>query len=101
VSAPPYRLTYAATVAELLHDMSHQAQYEAKLKKIRKALRLLSQVGPSHPGLKTHKMQVLSGPGGKPLWNCYVENNTPSAWRILWVYGDEDEIQVVSIGPHP
>jgi hypothetical protein len=34
-----------------------------------------------------------------------VENNTPSAWRIFWRYGPDEEqqkvITVLAISPHP
>lgn len=36
------------------------------------------------------------------MWESYVENNTPSAWRIWWFDGPGDEvITVVDVGPHP
>ncbi len=36
------------------------------------------------------------------LWESYVENKTPSAWRVWWIYGPADgQITIVTIGPHP
>jgi hypothetical protein len=44
----------------------------------------------------------MKGAAGQPLWDSYVENHTPSAWRIFWHYGPGDgEITIVTIGPHP
>lgn len=71
-----------------------------KCKKIRKALKLLREHGPTYPGLNTHSMNVFRGPGGETIWNSYVENGTPNAWRIFWLYGGPDEIFVLSVGPH-
>ncbi|BAZ21137.1 hypothetical protein NIES4073_20150 [Kalymmatonema gypsitolerans NIES-4073] len=36
------------------------------------------------------------------VFEAYVENNTPSAWRIFWYYGpDQSFITVWAIAPHP
>lgn len=100
MSAPPYVLKYTAEAEKVIEDLQ-RPQYQAKLKKVRKTLRLLQIPGPSHPGLNSHRYQSVPGPGGAALWESYVENKTPSAWRIWWIYGDPDEIIIVTIGPHP
>ena len=77
-------------------------QTRVKNGEVRKALRRLRDVGPSYPGLNSHEYLSLKGPGGEDVWESYVENRTPGAWRIWWIYGpDGDEIVTVSIGPHP
>ncbi|GLZ38379.1 hypothetical protein Acsp05_20030 [Actinokineospora sp. NBRC 105648] len=102
MSAPPFELVYAAEAAKVLNDLRAKQQYASKLKKVRKALRLLEQVGPRHPGLHSHNYQSVPGPGGAPLWESYVENKTPSAWRIWWIYGPRDgQLTIVTVGPHP
>jgi hypothetical protein len=43
------------------------------------------------------------------MWDSYVENRTPGAWRIWWMYGPDEirddqavaVITVLDIGPHP
>ncbi|HPY24908.1 MAG TPA: hypothetical protein PLK19_11360 [Mycobacterium sp.] len=45
-------------------------------------------------------MQYLKGPNGVTIWNSYIENRTPQAWRMYWVRCDDGAIQIVSIGPH-
>ncbi|MGH3879887.1 MAG: hypothetical protein ACRDSK_22910 [Actinophytocola sp.] len=100
MSAPPYVLNYTAEAEKVIDDLQ-SPQYKTKLKKVRKTLRLLQNPGPSHPGLNSHRYQSVPGPGGAALWESYVENKTPSAWRIWWIYGDADEIIIVTIGPHP
>ena len=100
MSAPPYVLQYTAEAEKVIEDL-RSPQYRTKLKKVRKALRLLQNPGPSHPGLSSHRYQSVPGPGGAALWESYVENRTPSAWRVWWIYGAADEIVVVTIGPHP
>ena len=66
-----------------------------------KALRLLSE-NPRHPGLQTHEITVLSKRYGMKVWQSYLENNTPGAGRIFWVYGPEQaDITVIGLEPHP
>jgi hypothetical protein len=93
---------YTEEAGSILDDLEKNKALERKLKKVRKALRLLSDVGPSHPGLRSHKYSSVTGPGGEDVWESYIENNTPSAWRLFWIYGPgADEITVVTLGPHP
>lgn len=102
MSAPPFVLLYTHEAEKVIEELRTKQQYDAKLKKVRKALRLLEQVGPRHPGLHSHDYQSVPGPGGATLWESYVENKTPSAWRVWWIYGPVDgQITIVTIGPHP
>lgn len=102
MTPPPYRLLYTGEAEKVITELRSRAQYAAKLKKVRKALRLLQDAGPRHPGLHSHDYQSIPGPNGETLWESYVENRTPSAWRIWWVYGPgSGEITIVTIGPHP
>lgn len=70
-----------------------------KKKKARKALKLLSEVGPDYPSLCTHQMQGRKI-DGDAVWISYVENKTPGAWRIHWMYWGRDTIRVLYLGPH-
>lgn len=102
MSAPPYLLIYTHSSLAVIDELATQAQYRAKAKKVAKALRLLEQPGPAYPGLHTHQYQSVKGPGGEPLWESYVENKTPSACRIWWIYGPKpDTLTIITIGPHP
>ena len=75
---------------------------ELKLhKKFGKALNHLSQ-DPRHPGLETHEISSLSKRYGLKVWQSYLENRTPGAGRIYWVYGPtRNEITIIGIEPHP
>jgi hypothetical protein len=71
------------------------------VKKIAKALRLLS-ANPRHPGLKSHRFDSLDSHFGAAIWESYIENHTPGAWRVWWMYGPDDgTLTIVDIGPHP
>ena len=102
MSVPPFVLRYTREAKEVIEDLQAKPQYASKLKKVRKALRLLERAGPRHPGLRSHDYQSIPGPGGATLWESYVENKTPSAWRVWWIHGPADgQITIVTIGPHP
>lgn len=102
MSAPPFILGYTDEAEAVLEDLRGKPHFAVKLKKVSKALRLLEQVGPSHPSLQSHLYHSVKGPNGEPVWESYVENQAPSAWRIWWMYGPgPDEITILTIGPHP
>ena len=70
-------------------------------KKFVKVLKNL-EFGPSYPGLKSHQIEVLSKKYGKPVWESFLENNTPSAGRVFWVHGPgQREITILAVEPHP
>lgn len=63
--------------------------------RVRKALDQLAE-NPRHPGLRTKRY-------ANEVWQSYAANNTPTAWRIWWVYDPQnpDAIIVIGFGPHP
>lgn len=75
MSAPPFDLRLSQEAADILHDLA-EPKYQVREKKVKKALRLLRDAGPSHPGLHSHKDQSITGPNGEDVWESYVENHT-------------------------
>jgi hypothetical protein len=79
----------------------------AKLKKVQRALALLEQ-DPRYPGLHSHQYENFPGAPKEKVWDSYVENKTPNAWRIFWTYGPNETadgkeiaiITVLAITPH-
>ena len=62
---------------------------------------LLSE-NPRHPGLRTHEIDALTARYGIKVWESYLENNTPGAGRMFWVYGpDVGDITIIGLEPHP
>ena len=95
-------------VQRLWDDLSEKASQgilsksERKLfTKWGKAMALL-EANPRHPGLSSHDIPPLSRRYGKRVWQSYLENRTPAAGRIFWVYGpDQGDITIIGIEPHP
>ena len=75
---------------------------EARLyKQLGKAMRLLSN-DPRYPCLHSHEINSLTARYGMKVWESYLENNTPAAGRIFWVYGpNQGDITIIGLEPHP
>ena len=66
-------------------------------KQLKKAFKYL-QNNPRHPSLKSHLFQEVSR---EKVWTSYVQNNTPQAHRILWIYGEKKKtIYILQVRPH-
>jgi hypothetical protein len=72
-----------------------------KHKKVLKTLGLM-EINLRHPSLNTHKYDSISGLNGEEVFEAYVENKTPAAFRVFWCYGsNRDELTILAITPHP
>ena len=72
-----------------------------KYQKVLKTLALM-EINLRHPSLNTHKYESLAGANGGEVFEAYVENKTPAAFRVFWHYGPTKEvITIVAITPHP
>ena len=66
-----------------------------------KAMLLLAD-NPRHPGLNSHEISSLTERYGEKVWESYLQNNTPAAGRIFWVYGPaKNNITIIGLEPHP
>lgn len=75
---------------------------EGLYKQVAKTLSYLTN--PRHPGLHTHEYDSLQHPYEKDgkVFEAYVQNRTPGAYRVFWCYGpNTGEITVIAITPHP
>jgi hypothetical protein len=102
----PYRLRFATRAAATLKELEDGDPNQlAKLNKVRRALARLEQ-DPMHPGLASHRYETFPVDRDLKVWDSYVENHTPGAWRIFWRYGPDDPagppvIAVLAITLHP
>ena len=102
-----YQLRFASPARETLNLLEGSPQYAAKPRKVRRALGLL-QINPRHPELHAHQYENFPAAPKAKVWDSYVENRTPGAWRIWWMYGPDEThdnqtvavITVLDIGPH-
>ena len=91
-----------------LENRSHKKKAKASsveglFKQIHKTLGLLSQ-NPRHPSLCTHEYDSISNPFDpkEKVFEAYVQNNTPGAYRVFWCYGPRKrQLTIIAITPHP
>jgi len=101
-------LRFTPAAAETLRGLEDRPHQQSLLKQLRKTLAIL-EVNPRHPSLQTHKFRSLRGPNGEEIFEAYVQNQTPGAYRVFFYYGpdrEEDErripvLTIVAITPHP
>lgn len=105
---PKFAILLGIDMAALWTDLTRKKDEgrasadEAKLlKQWSKAAALLEE-NPRHPGLHTHEIDELSRRFGEKVWQSYLENRTPGAARLYWVYGPErHQITLVGLDRHP
>jgi hypothetical protein len=91
---------FTPAAKESLKILKDSPDLQKRFKAVRKALTFL-QANPRHPSLQTHKYHSYKGPKGEDIFGAYAEQNTPSAYRILFYYGHgKNEITIFAIIPH-
>ena len=86
-----YQLRFSTEAATTLRSLQQAGAGAAKkLKKVNKALGLL-QIDPRYPGLRSHQYEQFPGLEDQKVWDSYVENRTPGAWRIYSIYGPNEK----------
>jgi hypothetical protein len=94
-----FSLVYSEVANETLERL--EVENSKKSNKVLKALGLMA-TNIKHQGLHTHKYDAYAGPNGEEVFEAYVENHTPGAYRIYWYYGPtKGSITVLAITPHP
>lgn len=82
-------------------DVTLRGDDKVLAKKFARAVRLLGE-NPKHPGLRSHEIDALTKRFKAKVYQAYLENNTPAAGRLFWVYGPgANEITVIGLEPHP
>jgi hypothetical protein len=78
-------------------------------KQVRKTLRYL-ETNLRAKSLQTHEYQSLTRRYGIKVFEAYVQQNTPAAYRVFWHYGPDETgkdgkripiITIIAITPHP
>jgi hypothetical protein len=94
-----FRLQFSTEAKDTLANLEQTDP--KKYRKVTKTLALM-ETNLRHPSLQTHKYDALSGLNGEEVFEAYVENKTPAAFRVFWYYGpDQEVITILAITPHP
>jgi plasmid stabilization system protein ParE len=96
-----FALIFTPQADEDLREIGNNPAKKNILKAVRKTLGLI-ETNLRHPSLNTHEFNSLKGPNGEKVFEAYVQQRTPAAYRIFWYYGPgRNQITIVAITPHP
>ena len=104
-----HKLRFTDTANEHLDSLENDHALEGVLKQVRKTLGYL-ETNIRSKSLQTHEFESLTRRYGKKVFEAYVQQNTPSAYRIFWHYGPDETdkdgkriavITILAIIPHP
>lgn len=101
-------LRFTFTADKQLTALEHTPSLKGTLKQVRKTLGYL-ETNIEAKSLQTHVFESLTRRYGKKIFEAYVQQNTPGAYRIFWHYGPDEVdstgsripiITVIAILPH-
>ena len=84
-------LRFTAEADRQLAELERRVDKKGLLGQVRKTLGFL-EVNLRHPSLSTHEFQSLQGIGGERVWEAYIQNRTPGAYRIFFHYGPDEGV---------
>ena len=101
-------LRFSIEATRTLEDLESNPAKAGLLRQARKTLGLL-ETNLRHPSLHTHGFHSLHGPQGEDVFEAYVQNRTPGAYRVFFYYGPDrvagkkrfPVLTIVAITPHP
>lgn len=95
-----FKLVFSEQAKLKLQALETDKSKKALLKQLRKTLGFM-ETNLKHPSLNTHKFDALECKLGN-VFETYVQNRTPGAYRIFWTYGPEKaQLYILDITPHP
>ena len=102
-------LRFSLTADEKLTNLENTPSLKSVLKQVRKTLGYL-ETNLEANSLQTHPHYALTKRYGVKIFESYVQQKTPGAYRTFWHYGPDQInekgvripiITVLDIGPHP
>ena len=101
-------LIFTPTAYKEYKKLSNNPAKKGVLKQVKKTLELL-ETNLRHPSLSTHEYHSLVCLNGEKVFEVYVQQKTPAAYRVFFHYGpDKNEkgkripvITILAITPHP
>lgn len=95
-----FELIFTEHANEQFNELEIAKHQQLVLKAVKKILGFM-ETNLRHPSLHTHKYDEMKGPNGEDVFESYVQNRTPGAYRIFWHYGpSKKKITILEICPH-
>ncbi len=96
-----FELIFTPQADSDLQEIENNPAKKNILRDVRKTLGFM-ETNLRHPSWNTHEFTSLKEPRGEKIFEAYVQQRTPSAYRIFWYYGPgRKQITIVAITPHP
>jgi plasmid stabilization system protein ParE len=96
-----FKLIFTPQADSDLREIETDPRKKNILKALRRTLGFM-ETNLRHPSLNTHEFTSLKGPHREKVFEAYVQQKTPAAYRIFWYYSpDKKQITIVAITPHP
>ena len=96
----PFELVLSTDAKKQIQAIMEDPAQEGLKRQMKKAFRFLSE-NPNHPGLHSHPIAQFEKLFGGKVFSSYVQNSTPQAHRILWLYGPQPkQITIAAVIPH-
>lgn len=104
-----HKLRFTQTADEQLSVIENDPSLKGLLKQVRKNLGYL-ETDLRANSLQTHEYTSLTKRFGQKVFEAYVQQNTPAAYRIFWHYGPDESdkngkrvavITIIAITQHP
>ncbi len=97
----PYQVMLTLNAQSQLIMLQNDPQMIPVFNAVNKIIEFLS-INPNHVSLHTQKYHTARGANNETVFESYVQQSTPGAYRIFWHYGPQPStISVISIIKHP
>ena len=102
-------LRFSPNADEQLARIENTSALKGVLKQVRRTLGYL-ETNLQAKSLRIHPYESLTRRYGRKVFEAYVQQDTPGAYRTFWYYGDDEIdkngkripiITIVAITPHP
>ncbi len=96
-----HKLRFTSTADEQLKTLENTPSLRGVLKQVRKSLAYL-ETNLRAKSLQTHEYKSLTKRYGKKVFEAYVQQKTPGAYRVFWHYGlEKTQITLIAMTGHP
>ena len=103
------KLRFTPTACTQLDELENAPAKKGVLKQVQKTLGYL-EINLRQKSLQTHEYHTLTKAYGIKVFEAYVQQKTPSAYRVFFHYGPDEVdskgkripiITIIAITPHP
>ena len=103
------KLHFSAEADKQLGQIESNPALDGVLRQVRKTLGYL-ETNLRAKSLQTHKHESLSRRYKREVFEAYIQQNAPGAYRVFWYYGDDEIVEkgkripvitIIAITPHP